>query len=572
MDAIPRNARVATYRRNSSDQQVNSIEDQAKSIDLVVREYGLDVVREYVDQGVSGSTIHGRDSLLALLDEARSLKIQFLLSYDISRLSRGGQGDFWEIVKKLKHAGVIIYSCQHRMFVTEENGAIFGIEASFARSHNVKHSRDITRTLIESVRTRKSDPGRMPPYGFDRMRYDESGQAVERVRYLPDGAKVTMDPETGEVRMRLNRSEALPKVKSHRVELVPGSPEAVETLKRIFSMARTMGFVSIADVLNREGIPGPRGGLWSGSSIRDIVKNVAYKGTLRYGRTYKAKYHRVCQDQPLEFGFLREGQLNQGDVPEAEWYVESEWNEALIPPAEFDEVQEALAVRSSRATRTLRSGRHTYVLSGIARCARCGSPLQGLTQKNKNGRVYCRYTCATARKHGSGRCASYSLDAHGLETFVLREVHEYLDTDCVLESLRQGLEQLLDERSDGMAHLEMIRRKMKETAAKMSALFKVFTPENIGAFRVQIDELTAEKKCWEKAMAKAEREAGIRKDKEAVIAQALDYYQEHVLALRGGCENALRESLLALGVSVTYDPDNEEGGIEVHPFGHSAAS
>ncbi len=272
MDIIPRGARAATYRRNSTDQQINSIEDQTKSIDRVVTEFELDVVKEYADRGTSGSTITERDNLQTLLAEAKALGILYVLIYDISRLSRGGQTDFWEIVKKLKQAGVMIYSCQHRMFVTEENGAIFGIEASFARSHNVKHSRDITRTLIEGVRTRKSDPGRVPPFGFDRMRYDESGKAVERVRYLPDGNKVTMDPETGEVRMRLNRSEALPKVKSHRVELVPGAPEAVETVRRIFRMAKTMEFVPIADTLNREGIPGPRGKLWAGSSIRDLEK------------------------------------------------------------------------------------------------------------------------------------------------------------------------------------------------------------------------------------------------------------------------------------------------------------
>ena len=326
MDNIPQGARVATYRRNSSDQQINSIEDQSKSIDRIVAEYGLDVVKEYTDRGVSGSTISERDSLRSMLCEVKALGILFILIYDISRLSRGGQTDFWEIVKKLKQAGVMIYSCQHRMFVTEENGAIFGMEASFARGHNVKHSRDITRTLIEGVQTRKSDPGRVPPYGFDRMRYDESGKAVERVRYLPDGFKVTMDPESGEVRLRLKRFEALPKIKSHRVELVPGAPEAVETVRRMFRMAKTMGFVPIADTLNRKGIPGPRGKLWAGSSIRDILKNVAYKGTLQYGKTFKAKYHRVNQDQPMEFGFLQEGQLNQGDVPEEEWYVEDERN------------------------------------------------------------------------------------------------------------------------------------------------------------------------------------------------------------------------------------------------------
>ena len=570
MDIIPRSARVATYRRNSSDQQINSIEDQTKSIDRIIKEFELEVVKAYTDRGISGSTIAERDSLLTLFTEAKPLGIQFLLIYDVSRLSRGGQSDFWEIVKKLKQAGVVIYSCQHRMFVTEENGAIFGIEASFARSHNVKHSRDITRTTIEGVQTRKSDPGRVPPYGFDRMRYDETGKPVERVRYLPDGTKVTMDPETGEVRLRLNRSEALPKIKSHRVKLVPGDPSVVETVRRIFRMAKTTGFVAIADALNREGIPGPRGKRWAGSSIRDILKNPAYMGRLEYGKTYKAKFHRVCRDQPLEFGFLLEGKLNQGNVPEEEWYVEAEWNEVLIPPEEFDEVQAALATRSHRVTRSLRSEKHTYLLSGIAKCKRCGSPLQGHTQRGKNGQVYYRYACATAKKYGPSQCARYSLVAADLEAHVLKEVRKYLDTDCALESLRQGLEQLLEERSKGKAHLDMVRKKVAAMAAKRSALFKMLTPDNIEMLQPEIDEMTAEEKRLKKAVAEAEREAGAQVDREAFITRALDHYRDHVLALRGGCENALRESLLALGISVTYDPDKKEGGIEVAPFVCSA--
>jgi ribosomal protein L34E len=324
------------------------------------------------------------------------------------------------------------------------------------------------------------------------MRCDESGKPVERVRYFPDGSKATMDPETGEVRLRLARQEALPKVKSHRVKLVPGAPEAVETLRRIFRMARVLGFVQIADALNRAGIPGPRGNRWAGSSIRDILKNVAYKGALHYGKTFKAKYHRVCRDQPREFGFLEEGQLNQGDVPEEEWYVEPEWNGALIAPDEFDEVRAAMAVRSHRAARSPRSGNHPYLLSGIARCARCGSPLQGHTQRGKNGQAYYRYTCATARKYGSSQCARYSLDAAGLEAYVLKELRKCLDTDCARESLRMGLERILDERSKGTERLEAAQREIKALAAKKSALFKTLTPDNLEMFQSEIDKLTAE--------------------------------------------------------------------------------
>lgn len=339
-------------------------------------------------------------------------------------------------------------------------------------------------------------------------------------------------------------------------------------IRRIFRMAKTTGLVAIADTLNREGVPSPRGGLWSDSTLRGMVRNPAYKGIAEYGKTFRGKYHRVHREQPVEFGFLQEGRVNHGDVPEGDWYVEPERHETLISPDEFDEVQAAPDARSRRPAGALRSEKHVYWLSGIARCARCNAPLQGQTQGGKNP----KYTCSTARKYGSGQCAYYSLNAPELEAHVVGEVRKYLDTDCAMESLRLGLEQLLDECSEGKTHLERARLQAKDMAAKKEALFKILEPDNIEMFQPQIDDLTAEEKRLRRVIAEAEREAGVQTDREAFIANALEHYREHVLALRGGCENALRESLLALGISVTYDPDKKEGGIAVSPFVCSATA
>jgi len=570
MDSIPVGSRVAAYYRNSTDGQIHSLVDQATVVERTVAEYQLELVHIFTDKGVSGSTVNERDGLLSLLAKAKSLNIKYLLVQNTDRLSRAGNSGFWPIINDLKNSGIMAYSCMDRLLVTEANAAYFSSEASQARGFNVKLSFNITRSTIESVQTRKNDPGRVI-YAYDRMRYDADGNPVARIRYLPNKTKVEMDPVTGAVRNTFARNEDFRKPKSQRVALVPGSPEQVATLKRIFRLAKTMGPTEIVDQLNLEGTPGPRGDKWDSNSVRDILANITYTGTLVHGASTKAKYHRIHKDRPQQYDFLNEGKLNKTRVPEEDQYREADRHEALIPMDEWLEVQKAMEARKHRQTGTLRSKRRVYILSGVAKCARCGGLIHGHTQKGKNGEIYLRYTCSTARKHGPSQCGRYSINGPELEANVIAEVREFFTLECSKAALREGLERLLGEREQGRTRIEAKRKELAALDAKKDALFDKLTPEQLETFRKQIDQLKADEQRLRRDLAELEREEGAQEDKETFIERALKYFEDHVLALEGGCENALRESLIALGTEVVYDPDKEEGGLTIHPFGHSAA-
>ena len=580
-DPIPRGSPVITYVRNSDDTQLHSRDDQETVIGYTVEEFGLDVVYPFSDAGVSGSTIDERSGLKTLLATAREKKAKYLLVQDPSRLSRGGQTDFWTIIKALKQAGIIVYSCKHRMFVTEANGAIFAIEAAQAHGHNVALSYNVTRSQMESCRTRKNDPGRVPPYGYDRMRYDAQGKPVLRIRYNPNGTKAEIDPDTGAIRGTYSKNEDLRKPKSQVVKLVPGDPAKVATLRRIFKLAKTTGFTGIADLLNREGIPGPNGKKWPSSSIRSILLNPVYTGEVIQGATRRAKYHSMGKDLPQEYDFLRQGNLNQGDVPKDEWYREAGRHEALITPDEWDEVQDALQKRSRQHTKTLRSPNRFFLLSGLVRCVRCGGVLQGTNPKNQQGKAYPYYVCSTRQKHGASQCKgesegegrkkSHRVPAQALEERVIAEVRAYFSTDCCKDFLREGLERELAGQERGRARVSAKKKELAELEAKKQAWFDTLTPDQVTAFQKLIDQLITDEGRVRRELAEAEREEGRLEDKAATIERAVKFYEENVLSLTGGCQNALREGLIALGTEVTWDPDKQEGGLKIYPFGRSAA-
>ncbi len=256
---IPKGAHVAAYLRCSTAEQINSIPDQEKAIDAIVKQYGLVIVETYRDYGISGATLDERPGLSKMLSDAARGRFTHVLVYEPARMTRGGLGDFWSVVKQLRSKKVKIFDCDRQKNVTEKDGLEYSFEASKARENNIRHSKDITRTNFECVATRKSDPGRVPPYGYDRLRLDVNGKPVEQIRYNDDGTKSILDPETKEVRLTLDKSEEYRKIKSNRVVLVPGDPKRIKTLRRAFLLSVSMGPTSVVNVFNNEGIPRSEG-------------------------------------------------------------------------------------------------------------------------------------------------------------------------------------------------------------------------------------------------------------------------------------------------------------------------
>ena len=66
-----------------------------------------------------------------------------------------------------------------------------------------------------------------------------------------------------------------------RSRLVPGPDEEVETVRRMFDLSANhgIGVKRIANRLNEEGVPAPRGRYWNAGTIGFMLKNPVYVGT-----------------------------------------------------------------------------------------------------------------------------------------------------------------------------------------------------------------------------------------------------------------------------------------------------
>lgn len=538
MNDSPKGTRVAAYYRCSTDGQEHSVEGQRTVIRKEVEKRGWILAAQYEDEGESGATTGNRPGLQRLLHEAGTKQFNMVVMYDLSRITRGGTGDFWVLVKQLEVKGVRLFCCARQRVVSEKDAIIFTVDAMQAREENVKRSRDATRGLHQSIFDRNQDPGRRPPFGYDQMRVDIStGNEVERIRFRHDGSKQVMTPDGETVIRIIPKGEEYRKGASLRTVLVPGDPEDVATVQCIFRDARTLGLKRLADTLNQDGLKGPRGGKWSSSSLRDILLNPAYLGRRVVNRTSKARYHHHGKE-----GVAAKDEVDQGREqlirrPESEWSVWEGKHEALVDETMFKEAQEARNRRQGDKTwnRKGRNQNREYLLSaGFITCLRCKAGLNGTTTASK-GYTYPKYYCSSNRRHGPSVCAGYSLPMVALDEFVLNEVRTSVTTPECLTALADGLER------EFTRHLELHKPlgadKAEALEAEKAELYRArhqiadaikADPTVIAFMKPEIERLASEEETLERRLQQA-KPAWDKTKIKGLVAQGIAFYRDRVL-------------------------------------------
>ena len=77
-------ARVSTKR----DEQRNSLDNQIAFTTGIVAEKGWQLVKTYVDDGVSGTTFSKREAIQQLIHDAKRKKIDVVIAKSVSRFGR----------------------------------------------------------------------------------------------------------------------------------------------------------------------------------------------------------------------------------------------------------------------------------------------------------------------------------------------------------------------------------------------------------------------------------------------------------------------------------------------------
>src|SRR5436190_15154131 len=246
---IIRSKRAANeiYARYSSENQRDaSIADQFRICREFAQRQGWQVAAEYSDHAVSGATIM-RPGFQAMMREALHKKFDIVMAEALDRFSRD-QEDTAGLFKRLTFAGVNI--------VTLAEGDITHLHIGLKGTMNALFLKELAE---------KTRPGLR-----GRIELGKAGGGVSFgyrvVKALSDGVVTTGDREI--------------------------VPEEAATVRRIFNDYRVGASPKqIAKALNAEGVRGPRGALWSPSTIHaspergiGILHNELYIGRLVWNR------------------------------------------------------------------------------------------------------------------------------------------------------------------------------------------------------------------------------------------------------------------------------------------------
>ena len=324
------------YSRYSTDlQNERSIADQEALIRRHAAAQGLDLVRCYSDAAQSGASILGRDGLLQMLDDVRAGNIDVVIVEELDRLSRDME-DLAGIHKRLSFAGAEIRAVHEGVASTVTVG-LRGLVGQMFREDN---ARKIRRGLGGRVSQGLSAGGRA--FGY-RPHPTEKGRLVI-------------------------------------VE------EEAAIIRQIFSaFADGQSPLQIAQMLTHAGAPKPRSAkTWQASTIygwaerrSGILRNDLYAGRIVWNKS------RMLKDPDT-------GRRVSRANPESEWLTKDAPELRIVGAALWERVQAMIQPRKLTLAETAAQRRPVRPLSGLLRCAACGSGMS-TKGKDKSGRV--RITC-----------------------------------------------------------------------------------------------------------------------------------------------------------------------------------
>jgi DNA invertase Pin-like site-specific DNA recombinase len=529
--------RGVAYWRMSTDDQDKSIPQQQGEMRPKAKLEGVEIVREFADEGISGGGMKKRDDFLDMVAFCKQAAeggepIDVIVCYNTARFSRATSIKTARYIDELMDEGVCRLLTWERWydFRKEEDRAIFNLTQDFTNNRYLRNlSEQVTRGKKAHLATNYFCGGAVP-YAFDRMVLDESGQEQQRVRR---GEKLKV------------------RIKGWNVVLVPTENlEEVEVVRWLFRRYATTetSFRALAAELNAKGVPTAGQGSrrhpgernWGTGQVKNILTNPHYVGDYRYGHCQVGVYHRLegAEVRKAEHGEKR--RYNEGA------HVGRDAHEGLIDRATWDSVQAKIKARRGDSRRCRAGG---FVLSGgLTRCGHCGSKMQGHTRTapGKQGRLVYRYLACDGARRRPGSCREVHIREDKLLPFLVKKLQEVYLSPERLEGLRVQLKARLEAKREGdPERAERLRAKITELDRdiRQGTLNLVRATDNLDLIQEELTALRGQRERLQRELEAAEAAAAQPAEEVSV---KVDAAVERLYTLRESLRKARSENLRAV--------------------------
>ena len=332
---LQKKLRVAAYARVSVDTLHHSLAAQVSHYsNLIQKNPAWEYAGVYADEGITGTSTAHRTEFKRLIADCNAGKIDLVLVKSISRFARDTV-DCLHTVRRLKEKGIAVrFERENIDSMSEDGELLLTLLASFAQ----EESRSIGDNIRWGVRRRFAEGipnGHKAPYGY------------------------TWDGET--------------------FRIVSAEGEIVKEIFRRYLTGESA--YAIAKTLAGRGITGRQGRPIEQTTVKDILSNISYTGTMALQKNY------------ISEGHIRK--RNKGELP---IYMVDGMFEPLVSKDDFDKAQE---IRKMRAAQSANRNPVLLPFSGMVKCGCCGS---GFSRRTAG--KYKQWVCNTRERKGSTVCDS----------------------------------------------------------------------------------------------------------------------------------------------------------------------
>ena len=444
---------AAIYLRLSRDdedvdgrkQESNSIRSQREMICSYIRnQENMEIYDSYVDDGYSGTNFD-RPGFQRMMEDIRAGKVDCVIVKDLSRLGR----DYIEagrLIQKTFPAFFVRFIALTDHFdslTADDNEKSLVIPVK--NFVNDSYARDISGKVRSHQKVKRENGdfiGAFAVYGYQKS-------AANRNRLEPDAYAAGVVRKIFAWKMEGYSNFAI----SERLE-ASGILSPMEYKKGKGEKYQT-GFVT--------GVKGK----WSAVTVKRILTNETYTGTLVQGKEEKISYKMKKS--------IRK--------PEEEWVRVENAHEAIIPKEDFCIVQELLKTDTRAGAGEQKA--HRY--AGLLFCGDCGKPMIRRVM-HWQGKEKVSFICSTKNK-GTG-CTRHCISEENLDGLVLAglrlQMELFLNKGRVAEALEQ-MEINYGEVATFEKEMQRLRREQDDYLKLRAGLYedfkrKVITEEDFRNF------------------------------------------------------------------------------------------
>ena len=426
--------RAVLYARFSSDnQREESIEAQLRAMHEFCSRNSIVIMHEYCDRAKSATT-DDRPEFLKMIAASKEGDFDFAIVHKLDRFSRN-RYDSAYYKRELKKNGVQLLSVLEQMDDSPESIILESVLEGMSEYYSKNLAREVMKGMRESAMDCRYIGGWIP-YGF------------------------RVDPQTR--RYIINEYEA----------------EAVRMIFR--DVADGCGYNVVLNKLNSLGYRTRLGNTFSKETLYEMLRNEKYNGVYVFSRAAskdelgRRNNHR---DKPIE------DQIRiPGGMPK------------IVDDETFARVQSILASRKRHGRRT---GKRTYLLTGMVFCGLCGYRYCGdamQTGGEKNRSIIGTYFCNNRKNHGAHACGNQNIHQQPLEELVLRKIEEIVFDESRIPGIVQAYQQLNQQESGEEGEkIRTLRQNLKTVEQKIANIVNVITNTGSAALVNQLNQLEKEK-------------------------------------------------------------------------------